>query len=302
MERFIKLMRVKHYVKNLLLFVPLLFSGLFFSTNRILPAVLGFMSFCFASSAVYIINDIFDAEKDRSHETKRDRPIASGAVSKTSAKILAVIMLFFSLIINFSIYFFTVRHSSWVLLVGYVVLNIAYSAQLKNIPILDVVILASGFLIRVFYGSVVTKIDVSVWLYLTVLMFSFYMSLGKRRNELAKMPQAKSGATRDVLEHYNFNFLDKNMYVCMMLTIVFYSLWTIDDSTMARVGTNALIGTIPLVMIIFMKYNLIIEKDSDGDPIEVLLSNKPLIVLVGLFVLCIGIIFYKNMIVGWISV
>lgn len=153
-------------------------------------------------------------------------------------------------------------------------LNILYSFWLKHIPILDVVILASGFLIRVLYGSNITNIQISNWLYLTILVFSFYMGLGKRRNEYKKM--GTNG--RKVLEFYNESFLNNNMYMCMALGIVFYSLWCIDVNK-ASTGIFNIIWTVPIVLIICMKYSLNIENESHGDPVDVILGDKILLLL-----------------------
>ena len=159
----------------------------------------------------------------------------------------------------------------------YFVLNLAYSFGAKNWPIVDVTILAFGFLLRVLFGGAVINVALSNWLYLTVLTFSFYMGLGKRRGEYIK---TIDGQTRAVLKRYNRDFLDKNMTICMGLTLVFYSLWAVDAATTMRVGNDYLVWTVPLVLVICMKYSLTIEGESDADPMEVLLSDKVLIALV----------------------
>lgn len=152
---------------------------------------------------------------------------------------------------------------------GYFLLNVAYSMGLKNKPIIDIVILAAGFVIRVFYGGVVTGVEISKWLYLVVTVGSLYMGLGKRRNELKKQTE-----TREVLKYYNVAFLDKNMYVCMALANVFYALWTFE---MPNPRTS---WTIPVFIILLMCYSLDIEGESDGDPVEVILHDKILIAIV----------------------
>jgi 4-hydroxybenzoate polyprenyltransferase len=153
---------------------------------------------------------------------------------------------------------------------------------LKNVPLVDVCILVAGFLIRIIYGALITEIEVSNWLYLTVISISFYFALGKRRNELKKMGD---GDTRKVLQFYPESFLDKNMYMCLALANVFYALWSMDAGTVASYGSNRLIFTVPIVLPITMKYSLDIEVASDGgvasdgDPVEVLIHDKPLILL-----------------------
>ena len=158
----------------------------------------------------------------------------------------------------------------------------------KNIPILDIIILVSGFVIRVIYGSVVGDIELSNWLYLTVMSASFFMGFGKRRNEILK----NGDNSRVVLKYYTKDFLDKFLYVFLVLTIVFYSLWSIDSTTISRLNNSYMIYTIPFVIVIFMKYCLDIEGDSYGDPVDVLTSDKILMILVLLFVIVMFYLVY----------
>lgn len=282
MTKYIKLMRVKHYIKNLLIFLPLLFSGEITSLN-ILLTLLGFISFSFSSSIVYIINDIKDVEKDRRHPTKKNRPIASGAITIFQSIILAITLLIITIFIL--IYLSTFNHFISIYIATYIFINIMYSLGLKNIPLLDVFILALGFLIRVLYGGALINVEVSNWLFLTVLSISFYLGLGKRRNEL--MAQDKIGSnTRSVLKYYNKEFLDKNMYMCLSMTIIFYSLWCQD------LNSEYIMWTIPLVLLICMKYSLNIESNSSGDPVEVLLKDKALILMIGIYSIAIFLTLY----------
>lgn len=160
-------------------------------------------------------------------------------------------------------------------------LNVAYSMGLKNYPILDVIILASGFVIRVVYGGIVTGIDISKWLYLVIVSGSLFMGLGKRRNELKQQKN-----TREVLKYYNESFLDKNMYISLALVIVFYALWTVESIN------PAMTWTVPLFMIVLMRYSYNIEGTSDGDPVEVLLHDRALIALTLAYVVLIFALLY----------
>lgn len=268
---YICLMRVHHYIKNFLIFAALACSGQFFCWEKLLTALTGFGAFCTASSVVYTINDIRDQEKDRQHPTKRNRPIASGKIPVKNAWVLAVILLAASALCN--VYSFHAVSS--LLLALYLVLNLAYSFGLKNVPLVDVAILVSGFLLRVIYGAVVTEIAISNWLYLTVIALAFYFSLGKRRNELKR---ENGSGTRKVLKYYTVAFLDKNMYMCLTLAIGFYALWCMDGSTVSLYG-GGMVFTVPIVLLITMKYSMDVEGDSDGDPVEVLLRDKALVLL-----------------------
>lgn len=278
-------MRVPHYIKNLLIFAALACSGQLFVWDKLLAGLLGFAAFCLISSVVYIINDIRDREKDRLHPTKCTRPIACSAVSVRGAVVLASILFIAAAVCNFG----TFHLSSSLLLLLYFVLNLAYSFGLKNIPLLDITILVAGFLIRVIYGAVITEITISNWLYLTVIAVAFYLALGKRRNELRK---TGGGETRQVLKAYSVNFLDKNMYMCLALANVFYALWSMDENTAALYNNRYLIFTVPIVLLITMKYSMNVEGDSDGDPVEVLLHDKILLGLCFVYLAAMFLILY----------
>lgn len=284
MKEYIKLMRVHHYIKNLLLFVALLFSRQLFDIEKLLCCTKGFIAFCCLSSVIYIINDIHDCEKDRLHPVKCNRPIASGKISIKNAWISAIVLTVITFICN-SV---NCYRGSTFLLVTYLLLNIAYSSGLKNIPIIDITILVSGFFIRVMYGAVITNIKISNWLYLTVITLALFFSLGKRRNELKQVGKQ----TREVLKGYCISFLDKNMYVFLTLANVFYALWSMDKNTVLIKNGQYLILTVPIVFLITMKYSLDVEGESSGDPVEVLIHDKILIMFCILYLVVIIFILY----------
>ena len=280
---FIKLLRVKHYVKNAIILLPLIFSKNLFDLGLLGRSVFGFIAFSFLASVVYIINDIRDVEKDRTHPTKRNRPIASGAVSVKSAIVIGVILFVVSMAMNYLSA--GLDPISWVILLGYFAMNLGYSFGLKNVPLLDVAILAAGFLLRLLYGSVVTGIPLSAWLCLTTVLASFYLGFGKRRNEHT----LDSDNKRDVLNVYSYDFLDKSMHMCMTLALVFYSLWTLDVSQGA---SSALIWTVPFLLLIVLKYNFNIDKNADGDPTEVIFGDWILLLMILVYMLVMLAILY----------
>ena len=272
-KEYLKLIRVKHYLKNLLIFLPLLFSSNLFDFKKFITILFGFFAFSFTCSIVYVLNDLMDLEKDKIHSKKKNRPLASGKITKFEAIITIFILVFLIMLISFFNEFNLISIS---ILLLYLFMNILYSIKLKDIPIIDVFILTIGFILRVIFGGKLIDVQISNWLYLTIMYISFYLALGKRRNEIEKYSK-----TRKVLKYYNKSFLDKNMYMFLSIGIVFYSLWTIDVNT--AIDSNYLIYTVPLVMLILMRYSMIIESDSDGDPIEVVFSDKMLL---------LGILFY----------
>ncbi|MDR2923768.1 MAG: UbiA prenyltransferase family protein [Treponema sp.] len=293
MRNYFQLLRVHHWIKNILVFIPLFFSFSFFDASVIKAAVLGFFSFSLLSSIVYILNDIRDMEKDRQHSSKCRRPLASGEIPVSRAVVLLAILtaVLIVLLVLLQVYgnrLFNLKSVGLMLL--YMALNIAYSWGLKNIPIVDVTILASGYVIRVLFGSLIIGVNTSLWLYLVITLGAYYMGLGKRRNEITG---SETGG-RAVMKFYSHNFLDKNMYVCQALCVVFYALWSIDPVTVERFNTTAFIYTIPVILIIFLKYSLNIETDTDGDPTSVLLGDKVLLSLCVLYAVCAFSIIYLN--------
>ncbi|RHF00039.1 UbiA prenyltransferase family protein [Roseburia inulinivorans] len=277
MKNILKLLRVKHWIKNGLIFLPVIFNRSL-EINDWLCGIMGMIAFSLTASAVYIINDIRDVEKDRLHDIKKNRPIASGEVSISLAQVICVMLVVISNCLNLILAQDKLWSEIWIII--YLMLNILYSFGLKDKTIVDVVILASGFVIRVLYGGAIVAIEVSPMLILTVLMFSLYMGLGKRRNEKRKI----KNDTREVLKYYTDAFLDKNMYMCLTLGIVFYSIWSLALENM--------IYTVCFVVIICMRYNLIIERESLGDPVDVLLSDKVLIALVIMFLCSLVLILF----------
>ncbi|MBR6949148.1 MAG: UbiA prenyltransferase family protein [Bacilli bacterium] len=281
MVDFIKLIRVKHFFKNIIIFLPLVFSGLFFNMSLILRVIYGFICFSLIASCIYIINDIRDYENDKKHPTKKNRPIASGAISIKKASYYCI---FLFLIANILIILFKMPLIAAFLLYFYFILNVAYSMKLKNIPFLDIIILVSGFVIRLVFGAQLINIPLSNWLLLTVITISFYMGLGKRRGELGKN-------TRSVLKYYTKEFLDKNMYMLLSCSIVFYSLWTVDSKVVLK-NNNYLVWTVPLVILMAMKYSMNIEGVSDADPVEVLFHDKLLICLILIYIVVMFLLLY----------
>ena len=278
-KTFIQLIRPKHWLKNGLVLLPALFAGNILERNILLIGFFGFISFSFLASAVYTVNDICDAKHDRLHEKKKLRPLAMGELGTSTAVTCAVLLIAVCAVANV---FAGAGTAAWVCLVVYLVLNLVYSFGLKHIPLVDLVILASGFVLRIVYGSVITGIPVSNWMYLVIISASFYMSLGKRRNEVAK-----SADIRPVFKYYNHSFLDKNMYVCFSLTVVFYSLWCIDSPV-----SGMLIWTVPVTLLILMRYSMITETRTSGDPVDVLMSDKILIFLTGAYMSMMFVFLY----------
>ena len=288
MKKYIQFIRVKHWLKNGLVFLPIFFSINILNKDMLITSVLAFFVFSIAASIVYVINDIEDVDKDKKHPIKKERPLASGKITMQQAKITRAILI---IVLGGLLWFLSTRiESIWVFIIPlvYIGMNIAYSKKLKNIPIIDVVIIVLGFLLRVIYGGLVIQVEVSKYLYLMIIFGSFFLAFGKRRNEILK----NGDKSRDALSLYNQSFLDKNMYVAFALAIVSYTLWCVDPTTISHIGNDYVFWTIPLLIIILQLYSLNIEGNSFGDPIDVILSDKKLLISSLFYVLVMITIIY----------
>lgn len=263
--KYLELIRVKQWIKNFLVVLPLVCYGIL-TKNLIMKVILGFVAFSLMSSTIYIINDIKDCEKDKLHPRKKKRPLPSGRVSKKEALVICSFLLIFSLFFNF-LANQKLLNSSLIYLFVYFLINLLYSFKFKNYPIIDVSILAFGFILRVFYGASLINITVSNWLFLTVLCASLFMALGKRRKEAENNINS-----RNVLKSYSVEFLKQFQYSMVTLTLVFYSLWSIEQNN------TYLVYSVPLLLMIFMRYCLLIEKSDEGDPTTLFYQDKFLII------------------------
>ena len=285
--KYLRLLRVKHYIKNGLIFLPLFFAKQIMAADLVLRSLLAFAVFCLVSSVIYCINDIQDVEYDRKHPVKCKRPIASGEISKRQAAILCVLLLIGAVAL---IAFAGGGLLFWGVPALYLAVNVGYNMGLKNVPVIDIAILAAGYLLRVLYGSVFTGIPISGWMYLTVISIAFYLCLGKRRGEMRRYPTMEN--PRPVLKFYTQSFLEKNMLMCVTLGVVFYSLWSVDATTIQHVGGDRVVWTVPLVILIFFKYSMDVEGDSDGDPVEVIFQDKLLLALVAVLGIILFLVMY----------
>ena len=266
-------MRPKHYLKNVLILLPLVFARQLDDLDKVVRTLIGVAAFSAAASVVYIVNDLRDVELDRHHPVKRNRPIASGAVPVPVAIAQAVVLIPIAAALSWLAGSGVVGYA---LLGGYLLLNLAYSFGLKHVPILDVAILAVGFIVRVYYGADIAGIAVSSWFYLTMFSFSFFVSFGKRRNEILQT----GTTTRVANARYVPAFLDKAMYLAAAVTVVFYALWTIDSGE----AKGLLIWTVPLVLVVFLVYILRVEQpDQSGDPIDVVMGSASLLSLLATY-------------------
>lgn len=253
MEKYLKLLRAKQWVKNLFVFVPLFFSGKILDADLFLKSCIGFILFSLTASAIYIINDYRDIEADRRHPEKCKRPLAAGTISKKSAKlvfvllIIAVLLIFYNLK-NLGVYL--VPQLGFII-GGYFVMNLFYTFKLKHVAIVDIFIIAIGFVLRVLTGGYVTGIPISQWTILLTFVLALVLAIGKRRGELINA--RLSGQTRRSLDGYNVQFADIALSISCALSIVCYLMFTITDEAQAQFGYK-IFYTVVFVMFAFLRY------------------------------------------------
>jgi len=282
----IKTMRPHQWIKNILVYVPLVFDRKLTHIPSLIQTTTGFILFCLVASVIYIINDIADLEADRNHPKKRNRPLASGDLPISVAVVTAIVIL----VIVFPLAYW-LAPSFALVLVCYFILNLLYSKWLKHIPIIDVFVLASFYVLRVIAG--LTLIDVerfSPWLYMVTSLLALYIGLGKRRAELALL-EGNANQHRRVLEGYTIPLLDQYIIIVSAMTIIAYSLYTFSAPNLP--DNHAMMLTIPFAIYGVFRYLYLIQiKKRGGAPEEILLSDIPLQVTVVLWGLAVMVIFY----------
>ena len=283
----LKSLRPYQWTKNLFVFAPLIFSQNIFNAPYLFKTILAFTIFCLLSGAVYIWNDLRDIEDDKLHPVKSQRPLASGRLGKTSA---VVAFVFFSLVgLGCA---FLLNSTFFILVLVYLLLQILYSAWLKHVVILDVLLIAAGFLLRVSAGGVVIKVDVSEWLLICTFLLALFIALSKRRHELVLLEENAS-SHRPILQEYSPYLLDQMISVVTASTVVAYCLYTISDETVAKFGSSRLVYTVPFVLYGIFRYLYLIHKKGEGgSPESLILKDKPFLAGILLWIASAVIILY----------
>ncbi|HAV77445.1 MAG TPA: decaprenyl-phosphate phosphoribosyltransferase [Anaerolineae bacterium] len=287
-KHLIKAMRPRQWTKNSFVFFALIFDKQLFLREPFLKTLGGFILFCLISSAVYLFNDLADIEADRKHPEKKRRPLASGKLPVNAAMTAAFVLAALSIILG---YFLTPAFA--VIIVIYFIVNLLYSNWLKHVPILDVLIVSSGFVLRVAAGvTLITVERFSPWLYMITTLFSLYIGFGKRRAEMNLLEKG-AGSHRRVLDGYTIPLLDQYITIVSGMTIVTYSLYTFFADNLPENHTMML--TIPFVVYgIFRYLQLIQTGNAAGAPDEVALKDRPLQVTVLLWGLAVIAVFYLS--------
>jgi decaprenyl-phosphate phosphoribosyltransferase len=261
----LKLMRAKQWVKNVFVFLPLVFTGLFTDPDAVIQVLLAFVMFCLASSATYILNDWQDIEADRQHPTKQhSRPLASGQLSIRFAQFMLAIL--YSILLVLAVF----QPMVALVISSYIVLNLAYSFYLKHQPILDIFTIALGFVLRVYAGSVAINVPVSGWMFITTLCLALYLGAIKRRQELL----ISGPNTRGVLKEYSIELINRYAEMSAIGALMFYSLFVMSEKP-------ELVYSIPLVLYGLFRYWYLVDRHQDGEsPTDVLFKDGQLVLTI----------------------
>jgi 4-hydroxybenzoate polyprenyltransferase len=283
------LLRVPQWIKNLFVFVPLIFSLHLFDYDYFKLTFTTFILFCFASSAIYVFNDIIDLDFDKQHPVKKNRPLAAGRISIKTAYnifiILILLVLFFSYLFDVSV--FTV-------LLFFFAINILYTIKLKHIVILDIFSIAAGFSIRVYAGAIAIDVPISSWLILSTIFISLFLAVMKRHSELKRFEKDSDIKTRKVLQSYSLDFTKQMATVAASGLITCYALYTVAERTVKSFGTENLIYTTPFVVFGIFRFMYLEYINQKGEnTTEIMLTDIPMILNLVFYLITSVIIIYK---------
>ncbi len=292
-------MRPIQWVKNVFVVVPLIFSKNLFNVSLFSQSFLTFLSFCAAASSIYIVNDIADRELDAVHPVKKNRPIASGQVSTGTGLATSGILLIVSFLL---LSVGRVPIGAWIAISFYIIVNLFYSFALKKVVLIDVFVIAVGFILRILAGGYAIDVKISSWLVMTTLFIAIFLGIAKRRSEFVQMEGSTSEAARKVLADYDLSLIDQILSVSAASVIITYALYTVSERTVHAFGTEALIFTTIFVVYGIFRYLLLIHKMGLGEnPTGVILADKPMIINIAFYVVSLVAIIYKQELIHIVS-
>lgn len=268
MQKYVKLLRVKHYIKNLFVFLPLFFAGNIFDQGSLIQVLWSFIAFCLVASSVYIVNDYVDIENDRMHPMKCKRPFASGEVPLSHGFVLWIMLWLTSFLVAYGI-----SENTFYVLVAYKLMNIWYSFHLKKIPIIDISIVSLGFVFRLFVGGYSTDVDLSEWIILMTFLFALFVAIAKRRDDVLMLE--KGTQVREAIIGYNIKFVDLTMVMIGGVIIVCYIMYSLAPSVQARMGGRSLYFTTYFVILAVLRYmQLAFVENRTGSPTALAYSDR----------------------------
>lgn len=276
---YIQLCRPHQYIKNGFVWLPLLFAEQIQFFQGVVPTAIGFFSFCMAASGVYVLNDLRDMDEDRLHPVKKSRPLASGEASAREAAILLYALFALGIGISWSF----LGWAFTMVVVSYIGLNIAYSLGLKNFAIVDVVCIATGFVLRIIGGAVTARTDISHWIVIVTFLLAIFLALAKRRSDL--LQNSNRQQLRKSLIGYNMEYISLAMAVMASVIVVCYILYTVSPEIISKHGTNKLYLSGFWVVLGILRYmQITFVKNLGGSPTRVVLSDP----------------FLQSLILGWL--
>ncbi len=270
------MIRAKHWIKNTFVFFPLFFGGRFTELPYLQTTILAFISFCLAASSIYILNDLRDVKEDRLHPLKRNRPIAAGLIPVANAYVLSVLLLMASLVVAYGI-----NQNTLLVISLYFVMNVFYTFYLKQIPIIDCVIIAIGFVMRIVGGGVAISIEITSWIILLTFILSLYLAFSKRRGELVN---GNVGVGRKSIQEYNKSFLDTTISILAAIAIVAYILYTQDAEIIAKFHFKYYyMGSVFVVIGLLRHLQKTMVTETTESPTDFLYTDKVLLTTVALW-------------------
>ena len=282
-----QLLRPTQWSKNLVIFAALIFAKHLFNRADVLLVSVGFLAFCLTASAAYVMNDLRDCERDRQHPLKSLRPLPAGRVRRSTATALSIALLTTGIVVAF-----TLGVGFGLLVVLYFILQVAYTFWLKEAVILDVMAIAAGFVIRAAAGGVIIAVPVSPWLIICTFLLALFLGFSKRRHELILL-EGRATEHRASLKEYSPYFLDQMIAVVTASTVVAYAIWTVSPEIREKLGTEKLYLTIPFVLFgIFRYLYLVHQREEGGNPTQLLLTDRPLLLDVLLWILTAAVLLY----------
>lgn len=291
MKHYIKLLRIKDWVKNFFLFLPSFFAGVLFQIENLELLIGGFFAFSFIASSIYILNDYMDIEDDRKHPTKSKRPLAAGTVSKPAAIGIFIILI----LAGISIGYFLDSSFKFLFILGlYFCINLGYCLGLKNISILDVMILSSGFVLRVKAGAVLSDVPTSHWFSIMIFLLSLFMALAKRRDDVL-LKISTGNDMRKSIKGYNLDFLNTMLGLFSAIMIVAYIMYTVDGAIIERLQTHRLYYTSVFVIAGLMRYlQITLVNQESGSPTKILYRDRFIQIVLVLWVASFYFILYMR--------
>lgn len=294
MKKYKKLLRIEQWIKNIFIFLPLFFSGFFFDTHFLTKGLFAFIIFSLVASSIYIINDYIDIEADRMHPEKSKRPLASGEISKNKA-IFIFILLILCIIISVSLVHYSyIDLTNFIIIIcSYFIMNILYTIRLKQIAIVDISIIAIGFVLRVLAGGYITNIPISQWTIVLTFVLALVLAIGKRRGELIN--SKITGETRKALDGYNIQFADIILAISCTLAVICYLMFTLSPDIQNKFG-ESIFYTIFFVIFAFLRYlqqTLVYNKTES--PTKIIYRDKYIqVTLLLWFISFVLIIYFKQ--------